>query len=174
MEMLQAGSENSDADRVCGDGCFLPFTSASFDAVFCRGSIHHVPDLQQALQEIVRILKPGGYLIFSEPSNDSPLNQLARRLIYRHSDGFNEKDEGFRWKPTLKLLSALNMVVDYSRGFGFLAYTFAGFPDKLSVLGKLPCNCFITHFLIRVDTILEFMPIIHRLALHWMVRARKG
>ncbi len=173
LDMLQAGSESPDVSLVCGDGCFLPFAGASFDAVFCRGSIHHVPDLQRAFQEIVRVLKPGGYLIFSEPSNDSPLNRLARRIMYLHSGEFHEEDEGLRRQPILGLLSSLGVKVDYSRGFGFLAYTLAGFPDKIGVLGKVPGNCFITRFLIGVDVVLQSLPIIHRLALHWIVRARK-
>ena len=60
LDMLRAGGESPFVSRVCGDGCFLPFAGASFDAVFCRGSIHHVPDRRQAFQEIVRVLKPGG------------------------------------------------------------------------------------------------------------------
>jgi SAM-dependent methyltransferase len=174
LDMLQTGGESPNVSMVCGDGCFLPFAGTSFDAVFCRGSVHHVPDLQRAFQEIVRVLKPGGYLIFSEPSNDSPLNRLARRMMYRRSGEFHEGDEGLRRQPILKILSSLGLEVDYSRGFGFLAYTMAGFPDKIGVLGKVPGNGFITRFLIGVDIVLGSLPMIDRLALHWMVRARKG
>jgi SAM-dependent methyltransferase len=173
LDMLEASEAGPAISLICGDGCFLPFAEASFDAVFCRGSMHHVPNLKRAFQEIFRVLKPGGYLIFSEPSNDSPLNRLARRLIYRCSDEFHEKDEGFRRQHIQGLLSDLDMEIDYSRGFGFMAYTFAGFPDKLGVLGKAPGNCLITRLLIRIDDVLQSLPIIHHLALHWMVRARK-
>ncbi len=173
LDMLKASREVTTVSLVCGDGCCLPLASASFDAVFCRGSIHHVPDLKLAFQEIVRVLKPGGYLIFSEPSNDSPINRLGRRLMYRHSDEFHEEDEGFRRRDIQGLLSNLGLKLDYSRGFGFLAYTLAGFPDKLSVLGKLPGNCLIARLLISIDNMLQSLPIVHRLALHWMATARK-
>jgi SAM-dependent methyltransferase len=172
LDMLKAHEEVT-APLVCGDGCCLPFAAAKFDAIFCRGSLHHVPDLKRAFEEIVRVLKPGGYLIFSEPSNDSPLNRLGRRLMYRHSDEFHEADEGFRRRDIQKILFSLSLEMDYSRGFGFLAYALAGFPDKLSILGKLPGNCLITRLLIGIDSALQALPIVHLLALHWMARARK-
>jgi SAM-dependent methyltransferase len=41
----------------------LPFADASFDVVFARAVLHHIPDLAQAMREFRRILKPGGKLL---------------------------------------------------------------------------------------------------------------
>jgi ubiquinone/menaquinone biosynthesis C-methylase UbiE len=158
---------------ICGDGCAIPLMSESLDAVFCRGSLHHMPNIELAFGEIARVLKRGGYLIFSEPSNDSVINRVVRRFMYRRSEEFHEDDEGLRRKQVLPLLSSLGLAVDYSRGFGFLAYTLAGFPDKLGLLSVVPGNCQITRFLIGLDSFLETLPAINSLALHWIVRARK-
>jgi len=38
----------------------LSFSQNHFDHVNCQGVIHHTPDTQQALNEIVRVTKPGG------------------------------------------------------------------------------------------------------------------
>lgn len=38
----------------------LPFDSNSFDLVYSWGVIHHSPDTQKCLEEIVRVAKPGG------------------------------------------------------------------------------------------------------------------
>ena len=46
-----------------GDAGALPFSAASFDAVFCQLGLQYFPDRQQAAREMHRILKPGGRLV---------------------------------------------------------------------------------------------------------------
>jgi SAM-dependent methyltransferase len=41
----------------------LPFDDQSFDLIFARAVLHHIPDLAQAMREFYRILKPGGKLL---------------------------------------------------------------------------------------------------------------
>jgi SAM-dependent methyltransferase len=48
-----------------------------FDIVYICGGLHHIlPFLSAALQEIHRLLKPGGYFYFMEPNKDTWLNEL--------------------------------------------------------------------------------------------------
>jgi ubiquinone/menaquinone biosynthesis C-methylase UbiE len=47
----------------------LPFADASFDLVLGHAILHHIPDLSQAFAEFLRVLKPGGTVVFAgEPS----------------------------------------------------------------------------------------------------------
>ena len=41
----------------------LPFSSESFDRVTCRIAPHHFPDISQFVQEVARVLKPGGIFL---------------------------------------------------------------------------------------------------------------
>ncbi len=41
----------------------LPFSSESFDRVTCRIAPHHFPDISQFVQEVVRVLQPGGIFL---------------------------------------------------------------------------------------------------------------
>jgi ubiquinone/menaquinone biosynthesis C-methylase UbiE len=43
-----------------GDAESLPFQDGSFDRVISNGVLHHTPEIDVALREIVRVLRPGG------------------------------------------------------------------------------------------------------------------
>lgn len=68
------------------------FEDGSFDAVFVTGGLHHVhPRVPEAVTEIHRILKPGGWFCFYEPHTGS-LADAARRFWYRHDRLFVENE----------------------------------------------------------------------------------
>lgn len=52
---------------VQGRGTELPFIDQAFDLVFCTEVMEHVAEPKRMLQEIHRVLKPGGYLILTTP-----------------------------------------------------------------------------------------------------------
>jgi SAM-dependent methyltransferase len=51
---------------VAGDAEKLPFPDASFDAVINVESSHSYPDVGRFLAEVVRVLRPGGSLLFAD------------------------------------------------------------------------------------------------------------
>lgn len=52
---------------IRGNALQLPFRGSTFDLVFCRSVLHHLDDLGRGLQEIWRVLKPGGvFLAYNE------------------------------------------------------------------------------------------------------------
>jgi SAM-dependent methyltransferase len=54
--------ESATTAYVRGDACALPFRAESFDAICCFGALHLFEDPLRALDEIVRVLAPGGRL----------------------------------------------------------------------------------------------------------------
>lgn len=71
--MLQlAAAKSTSAAFITGDMISLPFRSASFDLVTTGYGLRNVPDLDAAIDEIARVLKPGGRLLsldFNKPQN---------------------------------------------------------------------------------------------------------
>lgn len=63
---------------VFADGAKLPFPDDSFDAVFCLEVLEHVPEPAMVMQEISRVLKPGGRawisMPFLYPLHDAPFD----------------------------------------------------------------------------------------------------
>ncbi len=49
---------------VVSQGDRYPFGDASFDAIWTINVFEHIPNLQQAMLEIKRLLKPGGVVLF--------------------------------------------------------------------------------------------------------------
>lgn len=54
---------------VKADICNLPFENASFDIILCNHVLEHIPDDTKAMQELYRILKPGGFGVFQIPQD---------------------------------------------------------------------------------------------------------
>lgn len=50
----------------------LPFGDASFDAIYSMGTIEHFDETQQAVDEMARVLKPGGRAIIGVPNRHDP------------------------------------------------------------------------------------------------------
>lgn len=60
---------------VRGDAVRLPFRPRSFDAVHCVAILHHLPseaERRQAVEEVVRVLRPGGLVMVSVWALDRP------------------------------------------------------------------------------------------------------
>ena len=58
-----------EVETTVTDAEVLPFEDASFDLVFGHAVLHHIPDLDRALAEFRRVLRPGGAIVFcGEPS----------------------------------------------------------------------------------------------------------
>lgn len=68
LQFIQAGAQA------------IPLAAEAFDLALMLKSLHHVPlpQLDPALAEVHRILKPGGLLYVSEPVFAGPLNEVMR------------------------------------------------------------------------------------------------
>jgi SAM-dependent methyltransferase len=71
LQRLSATAEalGLSAETVATEAEELPFEDESFDIVFGHAVLHHIPDLERAFSEFLRVLRPGGAVAFAgEPS----------------------------------------------------------------------------------------------------------
>ncbi|MFH4964947.1 methyltransferase domain-containing protein [Gaetbulibacter sp. M235] len=60
---------NSPLADVKADICNLPFKDNEFDVILCNHVLEHIPDDTKAMQELYRVLKPGGFGVFQIPQD---------------------------------------------------------------------------------------------------------
>ena len=65
----------------------LPFDDASFTALVCTTALHHFPDPQRSIDEMARVLRPGGRLVIGDISRDAITTKLADPLFRRFEKG---------------------------------------------------------------------------------------
>jgi ubiquinone/menaquinone biosynthesis C-methylase UbiE len=72
--MVQATIRNGeqlglDVEGRVADAESIPYDDATFDLVVGHAVLHHIPDVELALREVLRVLKPGGRFVFAgEPT----------------------------------------------------------------------------------------------------------
>ena len=80
---------------VKADICNLPFEDNAYDIIFCNHVLEHIPDDTKAMQELFRVLKPGGMGIFQIPqdlsrastfTDDTIVDQKERSKIFGQYD----------------------------------------------------------------------------------------
>ncbi|CAL65394.1 class I SAM-dependent methyltransferase [Christiangramia forsetii] len=86
---------NSPLADVKADICDLPFENKSFDFILCNHVLEHIPNDKKAMEELYRILKPGGTAILQIPQemdraqtfqDDSIIDPKERAKIFGQYD----------------------------------------------------------------------------------------
>jgi ubiquinone/menaquinone biosynthesis C-methylase UbiE len=72
---------------VLGEAAELPFREASFDIATCRFAIHHMLNPSLALQEMTRVLRPGGRIVICDAvASDDPAKAAALNAFEKLRD----------------------------------------------------------------------------------------
>ena len=76
------------AEAVKGDALDLPYADGTFDCVIASEILEHVPQDDRAIDELVRVLKPGGELAVTVP------RWLPERICWVLSDEYHANEGG--------------------------------------------------------------------------------
>lgn len=80
--------EGASAETVTGDALSIPFPDGWFDGVVVSEMLEHVPDDRRAIEEIARIVRPGGVVAVSVP------RWLPERICWALSDEYHANEGG--------------------------------------------------------------------------------
>ena len=83
-EMLRRGLKRKalQGDSILADACVIPFGSNTFDVATVAFGIRNIPDLDHFMEEVHRVLKPGGRLAILELVR--PRRRVIRFLYSRY------------------------------------------------------------------------------------------
>jgi ubiquinone/menaquinone biosynthesis C-methylase UbiE len=93
--------KNFESAGVSGELCVsdaenLDFTDESFDVVYSHGVLHHTPDIEAAVREVHRVLKPGGRAIVMLYHRGSYNYRVGIRVLRRAGAGLLRSEGGIK------------------------------------------------------------------------------
>jgi arsenite methyltransferase len=66
LENAKIEGVSNQVEIITADAQALPFNNNSFDMVMTSLMMHHVSDINKALNEMIRVLKPGGTIVIAD------------------------------------------------------------------------------------------------------------
>ena len=103
----EARRQGIDIELIGSDCAELKVADDSIDILFCHQTFHHLVQQDRALAEFYRVLKPGGYLLFAESTEDY-IDTWVIRWLFRHPMHVQKsaaqylemiRDQGFEFEP---------------------------------------------------------------------------
>lgn len=122
-------------DAVLEEGKRWPFEDSHFDAVLCTQVLEHVPDCEEMISEIFRVLVPGGLLVVTVPfiySEHGAPRDFRRLSLYGARELFSDRFDvlelkgqgGFGSTAGMLFLGWLNEAIHRSRASRLLRCAF--------------------------------------------------
>jgi len=87
-----------------GDVHQLPFEDGIFEIVTCRRAAHHFSDIQRAIAEMRRVLRPGGTIVIDDRSvpEDDFIDQCMNLLDTYHDESHIREYRPSEWRRMLE------------------------------------------------------------------------
>jgi SAM-dependent methyltransferase len=87
LDVAVRDTEGANVTYLRGDACELPFRDGSFDAICCFAALYLIEEPMGALEEMVRVLAPGGRVALLTSCNRGLLPTTTTNAIVRRLSG---------------------------------------------------------------------------------------
>lgn len=156
---------------LVGDLENLPYEDNSFDCIFARSVVHHLPHPQVGVGELFRVLKDGGMIIFLDTRSQNPLSGIFRNRL-KEGEHFSDIHQNLEETDYLGMIEQFAHI-ERTEYMGYLGYTLMGFPDINNVYRLFPGKFILTPLLMAVERVWAKVPGFNRLGLGIITLARK-
>ena len=154
IDIARNNISDSNVNFVIENAYRMSFPDSTFDAVIGSSVLHHL-EVDAALIEIYRVLKPGGYLAFTEPNMMNPQIALQKNIPALKNKLGDSPDETafFIWSVRKKLIRSGFTNINIKpfdflhphipRGFIKFIKPFADIAEKIPLLKQISGSLFI-------------------------------
>ena len=112
----RSGRSKNNIRIICSDARSLACPDACFDLVVSPSTFDHFPEIEEALRECHRALKPGGRLVLALNSGSNPLFKLGVRLAERFKKKEYQTDYFYRAGQARSLLTSAGFATGRQTG----------------------------------------------------------
>jgi SAM-dependent methyltransferase len=140
----------------------------AFDVVLVVGVLHHLDEIDGALERMVAALRPGGWIAVNEPQPGNPVVRVARRLRKRVDRSYSEDQLEFTPTELREMFVRHGLREVETRPQGYLSTPFAEVPLPIpAVTARL------ARLAVAADRWIARRPAFSRLAWNCVATGRK-
>ena len=161
---LLAKEVNFEIEFILMDANNLTFKDETFDVVFGGAILHHL-NIELVVNQIHRVLKPNGEIVFLEPLNLNPIYKLYRKLNPKE----RTPDEHALVKKDFKLLREKFSFNHYFFDFFSVIFGFI----SLKLFGDKNYDNFINKFGFELDNLTTKLPFLYFLFARVIIYGKK-
>jgi ubiquinone/menaquinone biosynthesis C-methylase UbiE len=108
--LKEAAKKHPDCSFMEMNGEHLEFAENSFDLASISMALHHLPDIQKTLNEMQRVVKPGGWIIVNELFSDNLNPAQEVHKMFHHFRSSIDRLTGVNHNETFEKEQILQMI----------------------------------------------------------------
>ena len=120
---LDAKVPNGNARAEAADFLANDLPDETFDVIYAHSVLHHFENIELVLEEMHRVLKPGGVIVSLDPLSTEPLIRMVR-AAYRPF----QSDRDWEWPFTLGTFRQIDRWFEVDQVQGYRGFSMIGFP----------------------------------------------